>query len=144
MLGYAELRVYDIEAPLTQRKPVVPFYQAVDWICAGMAPLGEEYVAMLRRGCLEERWVDWAVNKGKRQGAYSAGTQGTRPFILMSYTDDLLGMSTLAHELGHSMHSYFASASQPFLYSDYSLFVAEVASNFNQAMVRDYLFRTAN
>jgi oligoendopeptidase F len=134
--------VYDIKAPLTDAKPIVPFQQAVEWICAGMAPLGEEYVAILRRGCLEERWVDRARNRGKREGAFSSGSFGTRPFIMMSYADDLFSLSTLAHELGHSMHSYYSRANQRFLYSRYGLFVAEVASNFNQAMVRDYLMRT--
>jgi oligoendopeptidase F len=134
--------VYDIKAPLTEAKPVVPFEQAVDWICEGMAPLGEDYVATMRRGCLEDRWVDRARNRGKREGAFSSGSYGTRPFIMMSYADDLFSLSTLAHELGHSMHSYYSRANQRFLYSRYGLFVAEVASNFNQATVREHLMRT--
>jgi oligoendopeptidase F len=134
--------VYDIKAPLTESKPVVPYEQAVDWICQGMAPLGEEYVAVMRRGCLEDRWVDRARNRGKREGAFSSGSYGTRPFIMMSYADDLFSLSTLAHELGHSMHSYYSRTNQRLLYSRYGLFVAEVASNFNQATVRDYLMRT--
>ena len=141
-LGLDELGVYDIKAPLTAAKPAVPFEQAVAWITAGMAPLGEEYVDVLRRGCLEERWVDRARNRGKREGAFSSGSHGTRPFIMMSYQDDVFSLSTLAHELGHSLHSYHTRRTQPFIYGRYSLFVAEVASNFNQAMVRDYLFRT--
>jgi len=141
-LGLETFGVYDIKAPLNETKPVVPFEQAVDWICAGMAPMGEEYVSILRHGCLEERWVDRARNRGKREGAFSSGTYGTRPFIMMSYADDLFSLSTLAHELGHSMHSYYSRATQRFLYSRYGLFVAEVASNFNQATVRDYLMRT--
>ncbi|MEW5872693.1 MAG: oligoendopeptidase F [Chloroflexota bacterium] len=141
-LGYDTFYVYDIKAPLTTAKPRLSFQQAVDWICQGMAPMGEEYVGILRKGCLEERWVDWARNKGKREGAFSSGSQGTRPFIMMSFADDLFSLSTLAHELGHSVHSYYSRKHQPFIYSRYSLFVAEVASNFNQAMVRDYLFRT--
>jgi oligoendopeptidase F len=133
--------VYDIKAPLTESKPVVPYHQAVDWICEGMAPLGEEYVSIMRRGCLEDRWVDRALNRGKREGAFSSGSYGTRPFIMMSYADDLFSLSTLAHELGHSMHSYYSRANQRFIYSRYGLFVAEVASNFNQATVREYLMR---
>lgn len=140
-LGVDSFHVYDIKAPLSEAAPVVPFEQAVEWICAGMAPLGEEYVRILRRGCLEERWVDRARNRGKRDGAFSSGSMGTRPFIMMSYADDLYSLSTLAHELGHSMHSYYSRQNQPYIYSRYGLFVAEVASNFNQAMVRDYLFR---
>ena len=106
-----------------------------------MAPLGEEYVKVMRNGCLEGRWVDRACNKGKRQGAFSWGMYDTQPFIMMSYTDDVFSLSTLAHELGHSMHSYYTWQNQPYVYGDYSLFVAEVASNFNQAMVRDHVFR---
>lgn len=141
-LGYGDFHVYDIKAPITETKPVVPFEQAIDWIAEGMAPLGNEYVEVMRAGCTINRWVDRALNKGKRQGAFSWGTYGTQPFIMMSYADDVFSLSTLAHELGHSMHSYYTRKTQPFIYSQYSLFVAEVASNFNQAMVRDYLFRT--
>ena len=141
-LGYKKFHVYDIKAPLMENKPVVPFDQAVEWICEGMAPLGEEYVHILKDGSTINRWVDRAVNKGKRQGAFSWGTYDTQPFIMMSYANDLFSLSTLAHELGHSMHSYYTRATQPFVYGNYSLFVAEVASNFNQAMVRDYLFKT--
>jgi len=141
-LGLDSFKVYDIKAPLSEESPVIPFEQAVNWICEGMAPLGEEYVGILRRGALEERWVDRACNRGKRQGAFSSGVYDTNPFIMLSYADDVFSMSTLAHELGHSLHSYYTRNAQPFIYSNYSLFVAEVASNFNQAMVRDYLFRT--
>ena len=138
-LGYASLHVYDIRAPLTDAMPTVSFSQAVDWVTAGMAPLGDEYVATMRRGLTQERWVDIYPNQGKRAGAYSHGAPGTHPFILMSFNDDIFGLSTLAHELGHSMHSYYAWQTQPLVYSDYSLFVAEVASNFNQALVRAHL-----
>jgi oligoendopeptidase F len=141
-LGYDEFHVYDIKAPLSQDSPVVSFEQAIAWICEGMAPLGEEYVETLRKGALEDRWVDRALNRGKRQGAFSSGVYDTNPFIMMSYADNVFSMSTLAHELGHSMHSFYARKNQPFVYSHYSLFVAEVASNFNQAMVRDYMFAT--
>lgn len=138
-LGLETLHVYDVKAPLTEARPTVTYPQAVDMIAAGMAPLGEEYVSVLRRGCLEERWVDMRPNQGKTDGAFSAGTRGTHPFILMSYDDSLGAMSTLAHELGHSLHSYYTWQNQPFIYSNYSLFVAEVASNFNQAMTRAHL-----
>jgi oligoendopeptidase F len=138
-LGYDRLHPYDRNAPLTSSQPVVPFPKAVEWICDGMAPLGPEYVGVMRRGLLEERWVDIYPNKGKRAGAFSTGGPGTHPFILMSYADDVYSLSTLAHELGHSMHSYYAWRTQPVVYANYSTFVAEVASNFNQAMVRDHL-----
>jgi oligoendopeptidase F len=140
-LGVETLYPYDIWAPLTANKPKVPYEQAVEWISAGMAPLGEAYVSALRRGCLEERWVDVFPNQGKSQGAFSSGTKGTHPFIMMSYTDDLESMSTLAHELGHSMHSYHTRGTQPPIYANYSMFVAETASNFNQALVRAYLLK---
>ncbi|MFZ6027548.1 MAG: oligoendopeptidase F [Chloroflexota bacterium] len=141
-LGVEKLHVYDTKAPLSKEKVVVPYAQAIDWICEGMAPLGEEYVHILREGCTAGRWVDWACNKGKRQGAFSGGAYDTQPFIMMSYTHDVFSLSTLAHELGHSMHSYYTRQAQPFIYGRYSLFVAEVASNFNQAMVRQHLFKT--
>ena len=138
-LGYDGLHVYDVKAPLTDEKPEVPYEQAVAWISEGMRPLGDEYVEAMRRGLLEERWVDKYPSAGKRSGAFSSGVPGTHPFIFMSYTDDLFSLSTLAHELGHSLHSYFTWKTQPFVYARYSLFVAEVASNFNQALVRAHL-----
>jgi len=139
-LGVDALHPYDIWAPLTQQqRPEVPYRQAVDWICAGLAPLGEEYVARVRQGCLVDRWVDVYPNQGKSAGAFSYGAHGTHPFIMMSYTDGISSVSTLAHELGHSMHSYLTWQTQPVIYGDYSMFVAEVASNFHQAMVRAYL-----
>lgn len=141
ILGVETLHYYDIWAPVVDQQPVVPFAQAVEWIAAGMAPLGEEYVSVLRRGCLEQRWVDYARNQGKRQGAFSSGSKGTFPFIMMSYDDSLFALSTLAHELGHSLHSYFTWQHQPDIYSEYTMFVAETASNFNQALVRAYLLR---
>lgn len=141
-LGYDELHVYDIKAPLTAEKPVISFDQAFDWVEAGMAPLGAEYVQAMAHGVREQRWVDIYPSKGKRSGAFSSGVQGTYPFILMNFTDDVFSMSTLAHELGHSMHSYLTWKTQPNIYSRYSLFVAEVASNFNQALVRDHLLNT--
>jgi len=120
----------------------VPYHWAVEQICDGLSPLGQEYVATMRRGVLEQRWIDVYPNQGKRSGAFSTGAPGTYPFVLMSHTDDLESLSTLAHELGHSMHSYYTWESQPMVYCDYSIFVAEVASNVNQALVRDYLLRT--
>jgi oligoendopeptidase F len=135
-LGVDTLHPYDIWAPLTDAQPTIPYEQAVEWICEGLAPLGEDYVGAIRKGCLQERWVDVYPNIGKAAGAFSWGTMGTSPFILMSYADNVSSLSTLAHELGHSMHSYLTWQSQPYVYSNYSLFVAEVASNFHQAMVR--------
>lgn len=141
-LGVERLEPYDIWAPLTSRQPVIPYEQAVEWICEGLAPLGREYTETIRRGCLQDRWVDVYPNQGKTASAFSTGLKGTHPFIVTSYTDDIFSLSTLAHELGHSMHSYLTWQNQPLVYSDYSLFVAEVASNFHQAMVRAHLLNT--
>ena len=140
VMGYDTIHPYDLWAPLTTKDPQLSFADAVEMIASGMAPLGEDYVETLRRGCLEERWVDHAINDGKSEGAFSFGTYDSYPFIMMSFDGNLSSMGTLAHELGHSMHSYYTRAHQPFVYSDYSMFVAEVASNFNQAMVRAHLF----
>jgi oligoendopeptidase F len=141
-LGVDELQPYDMWAPLTKNRVKIPYEQAVDWIAEGMLPLGREYVGVMRNGCLEERWVDVYPNQGKRTGAFSWGAPGTHPFIMMAYTDEIFSLSTLAHELGHSMHSYLTWKHQPLVYADYSLFLAEVASNFHQAMVRDHLLKS--
>ena len=140
-LGVDSLHTYDIWAPLSAAKPAVPFEQAVEWIAAALAPLGDEYAGRLRRGCLDERWIDIYPNEAKSSGAFSWGCQGTHPFIVMSYTDDANSMGTLAHELGHSMHSLLSWENQPHIYAEYSLFAAEVASNFNQAMLRAHLLK---
>ena len=141
-LGLQTQKAHDTRAPLQDFRLDVSYEQAVDWIAAGVAPLGDEYVQILRTGALEERWVDVYPNKGKRMGAFSTGVPDTRPFIFMSYNDDIFAMSTLAHELGHSMHSHYARTTQPFVYSNYGLFQAEVASNMHQALTRRYLLDT--
>jgi oligoendopeptidase F len=142
-LGVKELNTYDIWAPLTSYKPKLQYRQVVDYVADGVAPLGKDYVKVLKQGCLSERWVDFPPNQGKAAGAFSTGAYGTHPFICMSFTNDVDSLSTLAHELGHSMHSYLTWKNQPFIYSNYSLFVAEVASNFHQAMVRANLLKTS-
>ena len=139
-LGYEAIHPWDIWAPLTAGDQELTFAEAVEMIGEGMAPLGDDYVNTMRRGCLEERWVDYAINEGKSEGAFSFGTYDSYPFIMMSFDGNLSSMSTLAHELGHSMHSHYTRARQPYVYSNYSMFAAEVASNFNQAMVRARLF----
>jgi oligoendopeptidase F len=136
------LKPYDTRAQMSATPIAVPYAQAVEWVAEGVAPLGEEYVRVLRRGALEDRWVDIYPNKGKRMGAFSTGAMDTRPFIFMSYNDDIFSMSTLAHELGHSMHSYHTRGTQPYVYSNYGLFQAEVASNMHQALTRRHLLAT--
>jgi len=142
-LGVKTLNPYDVWAPLTTKKHKVTFEKAVDWISDGLEPMGSDYVNIMRKGCLEDRWVDWSPNAGKRQGAFSTRVpQDTHPFILMSYTDDVGSMSTLAHELGHSMHAYYASSAQPMIYYSYPSIISETASNFHQAMTRAHLLKT--
>jgi oligoendopeptidase F len=141
-LGQDGLQPYDIWAPLTKEKVTIPYETAVEWICDGLAPLGQEYVSTARRGLLEEGWVDVYPNLNKSAAQFSSGSKGTHPFIVMLYDDTIFSMSTLAHELGHSMHSYLTWKHQPAVYAQYSLFAAEVASNFNQALVRAHLLKT--
>lgn len=141
-LGVDTLHPYDIWAPLSDRPPRITYAQSVEWICQALAPLGQEYVDTIADACLRDRWVDVYPNKGKSSGAFSSGSPGTYPFIMMSYTDDATSLGTLAHELGHSMHSYLAWKNQPYIYGDYTLFAAEVASNFHQAMLRAHLFES--
>jgi oligoendopeptidase F len=141
-LGVETLHPYDSWAPLLGEEPKLPYEKAVEMICEGLAPMGETYVAQVRKGCLEERWVDVYPTPGKRAGAFSSGEQGTPPFIVMNWADSVLSLSVLAHELGHSMHSFLAWQTQPHVYADYSIFVAEVASNFHQALVRAHLLES--
>jgi len=141
-LGLRNVTYYDMWAPIAKRKVKIPYEKAVDYICDSLAPMGREYTDTIRQGCLKDRWVDSAPNQGKQNGAFSWGTPGTHPFIMMSYTDEVGSMSTLAHELGHSMHSYLTWKNQPLAYAEYSLFIAEVASNFHQAMMRGHLLET--
>jgi oligoendopeptidase F len=141
-LKLREVTYYDMWAPIAKKKTSIPFEKAVDLISESLAPLGKEYTSTLRQGCLKDRWVDVYPNQGKQNGAFSWGGPGTFPFIMMSYTGEVGSMSTLAHELGHSMHSYLTWQNQPLTYAEYSLFVAEVASNFNQAMMRGHLLKT--
>ncbi|MFI5282293.1 MAG: oligoendopeptidase F [Candidatus Dormibacterales bacterium] len=136
------LKPYDTRAQISASRLDVPYETAVDWIAEGVRPLGEEYVRILRRGAFEDRWVDIYPNRGKRMGAFSSGVMDTRPFIFMSYNEDIYSMSTLAHELGHSMHSYYARHEQPYIYSNYGLFQAETASNMHQALTRRHLLAT--
>ena len=142
--GVEQLAPYDLAAPLGASSPVLEYDQCVEWICESLAPHGAAYVDTVRRGCLEERWVDVYPTAGKMGGAFSAGAPGTAPFIVMSFDGTGVNLGTLAHELGHSMHSYLTWQSQPQVYTRYSLFVAEVASNFHQVMLRAHLLDTVD
>ena len=138
-LGVETLRSWDVFAPLAPGAVPVPYPEALEMVLAGLRPLGEAYLEPLERGLRQERWVDVYPNRGKTSGAFSGGAPGTRPFILLNYTPDLTGMSVLAHELGHSLHSHFTWQAQPLAYGEYGMTVAETASNFNQALVRAHL-----
>ncbi|KJL05073.1 MULTISPECIES: oligoendopeptidase F [Priestia] len=142
VLGIEELHMYDLYTPLVKDvKMEVSYEEAKDYILKGLKPLGEDYLNVLKEG-FENRWVDVHENKGKRSGAYSSGTYGTNPYILMNWQDNVNNLFTLAHEFGHSVHSYYTRKTQPYPYGDYSIFVAEVASTCNEALLNDYLLKT--
>ncbi|WP_078381414.1 oligoendopeptidase F [Sutcliffiella halmapala] len=142
VLGVEELHMYDLYTPLVKDvKMEVPYEEAKDYLLKGLTPLGEEYLDILKEG-FENRWVDVQENKGKRSGAYSSGTYGTNPYILMNWQDNVNNLFTLAHEFGHSVHSYYTRKTQPYPYGNYSIFVAEVASTCNEALLNDYLLKT--
>lgn len=137
-----ELKMYDMYVPLVEDTDFDMTYEnAKEWLVNALQPLGKEYVSIVKEG-LENRWVDVYENKGKRTGAYSSGTYGTNPFILMNWQDNVNNLFTLAHEFGHSVHSYYSRKNQPANTSGYSIFVAEVASTFNEALLADYMFNT--
>lgn len=139
MLGLEELHMYDLYVPMVSDvKMVIPYEKAVETVIEGLAPLGSDYLAKMKKG-IESGWIDVYENEGKRSGAYSSGTYGTPPYILLNYQDNVDNMFTLAHELGHSMHSYYSRENQPYIYSDYTIFVAEVASTLNEALLNHYL-----
>lgn len=140
-LGLDELHMYDIYTPMiadAARK--VPFEEAKETVLKALAPLGEEYVAKVKEG-FENRWIDVYENEGKCTGAYSAGAYGTHPYVLLNYSETLDDMFTLAHEMGHAMHSFYSNSTQPFTYAEYKLFVAEVASTCNEVLLMEYLLK---
>ena len=145
LLGVKKLAHYDVYVPLVGDVEVkYPYEEAVELICNAMAPLGEEYVSTIRRGLTTERWVDRYENRGKRSGAFSSGTFSGPPYIMMNYKEDVLrDVFTLAHEGGHSMHSYYSAANNPFSSYDYTIFEAEVASTFNEQLLADYMIKEA-
>ena len=144
-LGLNELRHYDVYAPLVQSvTKITEWNEAVELVSNALAPLGDEYVSVLRNG-LMKRWADRYENKGKRSGAFSAGSFSGDPYILMNYKNDSIrDVFTLAHEGGHSMHSWYSSRSNPFMHYNYTIFEAEVASTFNEDLLFRYLVNNAD
>jgi oligoendopeptidase F len=138
MLDLDQFHLYDAFVPLVDTDQRYPYQEAAEHVVASVAPLGEDYRAELRRA-IDERWIDVYENDGKRSGAYSAPVHGVHPYVLMNYQDTRTDMFTLAHELGHSMHTVLSHASQPFVYAHYTIFVAEVASTLNEALLLDHL-----
>ena len=140
-LGLDDLHMYDIYTPMIpDMAKEIPFEEAKETVLKALAPLGEDYVAKVKEG-FENRWIDVYENQGKRSGAYSAGVYGTHPYVLLNYNGSLDNMFTLAHEMGHAMHSYYSNENQPYIYSQYKIFVAEVASTCNEILLMEYLLK---
>jgi len=141
LLGLTELHMYDLYTPIVKETKIkVTYEKAKQQVLEGLAPLGEEYGALLQKA-YTSRWIDVYENEGKTSGAYSWGSYGTSPYILLNYQDNVNDMFTLAHELGHSLHSYYSHENQPYVYSSYKIFVAEVASTLNEALLMDHLLK---
>ena len=142
-LGLNEIHMYDLYVPLTDKFDMdIPYDKAQDIILEALKPLGEEYLKVIK-SAFDEGWIDVYDNEGKKGGAYSWGSYDSHPYILMSYKNDLNSLFTLVHELGHSVHSHYSRTSQPFLYSDYKIFVAEVASTLNELLLINYLLENS-
>jgi oligoendopeptidase F len=143
-VGTEELRMWDLYVPLVEEKsPDLPYEDAREHVIEAVAPLGEAYQSRLAEG-LDSRWVDVYETEGKQSGAYSSGTYDSQPYILLNYQDDVESMFTLAHELGHSMHSELASDAQPYVYADYTIFIAEIASTVNETLLTHHLLDTVD
>jgi oligoendopeptidase F len=139
-----EIHMYDLYVPLTDKYDIkIPYEEAQDIILNALAPLGEDYLNVIRKA-FSEGWIDVYENEGKKGGAYSWGSYGSHPYILMSYKDDLNSLFTLIHELGHSVHSYYSKSTQPYIYSSYKIFVAEVASTLNELLLINYLLEKSD
>ncbi len=142
-LGVSELHFYDIYAPMvSDYKIKVDYDEAKETVLKALAPLGEDYVAAVRNG-FDTGWVDVYENQGKRSGAFSWGTYGVHPYVFLNYAGTLNDVFTLAHEMGHAMHTYYSNNAQPHLYAGYRIFVAEVASTCNEAILIHYLLENS-
>ena len=143
MLGYQELHMYDVYVPMVETpEKKYSFEEAKELVISALAPLGKDYQALLQEG-FDHRWIDVYENEGKRTGAYSWGAYGTHPYVLLNYHGSLNDVFTLAHEMGHALHSWHSDHKQPYLYAGYKIFVAEVASTCNEALlISDLLKRS--
>ena len=140
-LGVEELHMYDIYTPMiADVAKKISFEEAKETVLKALAPLGEDYVNKVKEG-FENRWIDVYENQGKRSGAYSAGAYGCHPYVLLNYNGTLDDMFTLAHEMGHAMHSNYSNEAQPYIYAGYKIFVAEVASTCNEILLMEYLLK---
>ena len=138
-LGVEELHMYDLYVPMVgEADKKIPYEEAKEVVLNGLAPLGEDYLEFLKKG-FNEGWIDVYENEGKRSGAYSWGAYGTHPYVLLNYQDNLNNVFTLAHEMGHALHSYHSDEAQDYIYAGYKIFVAEVASTCNEALLIRYL-----
>ena len=142
-LGLDEIHMYDLYVPMVEKeKGRYSYEEAKAMVLEGLKPLGEEYGNLLREG-FENRWVDVYENEGKRSGAYSWGVYGVHPYVLMNFNGTLNDVFTLAHEMGHSIHTYYSNQAQPYVYAGYKIFVAEVASTCNEALLIRHLLGKA-
>jgi len=143
LLKYKKLHLYDVYAsPIQQKKPIT-YQKATEMVIASCHPLGDSYQKCVKSALQKESWVDPYESKGKRSGAYSSGCYQSKPYILLNYCNTISDLFTLAHEMGHSMHSYLTWKTQPFYLSDYSIFLAEIASTFNEQLLFHYLYDRA-
>jgi len=139
LLGVEELHMYDVYVPMVSGvDKKYTFEEAKEIVLEGLAPLGEDYLDLLREG-FRDRWIDVYENEGKRNGAYSWGAYGVHPYVLLNFQGTLNHVFTLAHEMGHALHSHYSDENQPYLYAGYKIFVAEVASTCNEALLIHYL-----
>lgn len=139
LLGVEELHMYDLYVPLLEDVDMKYTYEeAKETVAKALAPMGEEYVSILKEG-FDNGWIDVFENQNKRSGAYSTGVYGTHPYVLLNHQEDMDGMFTLAHEMGHSIHTYYSNENQPITYAQYLIFVAEVASTCNESLLNHYL-----
>ncbi|MEG1504377.1 MAG: oligoendopeptidase F [Enterococcus sp.] len=142
LLGLEQLHMYDLYTPLLAEAPIKFTYEeAKAKALEALKPLGEEYLEIVKQA-FDERWIDVVENQGKRSGAYSSGAYDTQPYILLNWHDRLDELYTLVHEMGHSVHSYFTRHTQPYVYGDYSIFLAEIASTTNENLLTSYLLET--